>query len=199
MARKLNISLRGTTFEVEPVKLERKKLYGWVETRVITPEGGICTSASLNDDGVTVATGGSVKMGIITEDGKWAERDEFTTVDIDGNPVTGIPSSFDIGIHIHQPASEEDILATEITSVYQLNAEGDNELITALGNEIYTFPWSYRGGLPSTAFIVAIGPQVFILAGTPFPIEYVDLAENSVFEDDSEEEFESDDLDFSMF
>ncbi len=199
MARKLNISLRGTTFEVEPVKLERKKLYGWVETRVITPEGGICTSASLNDDGVTVATGGSVKMGIITEDGKWAERDEFTTVDIDGNPVTGIPSSFDIGIHIHQPASEEDILATEITSVYQLNAEGDNELITALGNEIYTFPWSYRGGLPSTAFIVAIGPQVFILAGTPFPIEYVDLAEKSVFEDDSEEEFESDDLDFSMF
>ncbi len=199
MARKLNISLRGSTFELEPIKLERKKLYGWVETRVTTPEGGICTSASINDDGVTLAAGGSVKMGIITDDGKWAERDEFVTVDIDGNPIEGVPSSFDIGIQLHQQASEEDILATEISTVYQLNAEGDNELITALGDEIYTFPWSYRGGLPSTAFIVAIGPQVFILAGTPFPIEYITLDDHSMLDDDAEEEFESDDLDFSMF
>ncbi len=199
MARKLNISLRGSTFELEPIKLERKKLYGWVETRVTTQEGGICTSASINDDGVTLAAGGSVKMGIITDDGKWAERDEFVTVDIDGNPIEGVPSSFDIGIQLHQQASEEDILATEISTVYQLNAEGDNELITALGDEIYTFPWSYRGGLPSTAFIVAIGPQVFILAGTPFPIEYITLDDHSMLDDDAEEEFESDDLDFSMF
>ncbi len=199
MGRKLNISLRGTTFEVEPIKLERKKLYGWVETRVTTPDGGICTSASLNDDGVTVATSGSVKMGIITEDGQWAEREDFTTVNIDGNPVQGVPSSFETGIDLLQPACEEDILTTQISSVYQLNSEDNNDLITSLGDEIYIFPWSYRGGLPSTAFIMAIGQLVFILAGTPFPLEYVDLAENSVLDDDSEEEFESDDLDFSMF
>ncbi len=199
MARKLNITLQGSNFELEPIKLERKKLYGWVETRVTTPEGGICTSASLNDDGVTVAAGGSVKMGIITDDGKWAERDEFITVDIDGNPVKGVPSSFDTGIELLQRAFEEDILSTDITTVYQLNGEGDDTLIADLGDEIYTFPWSYRGGLPSTAFILAIGPQVFILAGTPFPLEYVALDENSMLDDDTEEEFESDDLDFSMF
>ncbi len=199
MARKLNITLRGTTFEVETVKLERKKLYGWVETRVSTPEGDICSSASLNDDGVTIAASGCVKTGIVTDDGNWAERDEFVTVDKDGNPVEPVPSSFDTGLLLDTPATAYDILETEITTVYQLDGDGDDALIAALGDEIYTFPWSYRGGSNSDAFIVSIGHEVFILAGTRFPIEYLSLDDNSVLDDGTEEEFESDDLDFSMF
>lgn len=199
MARKLNITLRGATFEVEPVKLERKKLYGWIETRVTTPEGELCTSASLNDDGVTVAASGCVKSGIITDDGNWAERDEFITVDMDGKPVEAATSSFDTGIQLTEHATPDDILATEITTVYQLDGEGDDSLIAALGDEIYTFPWSYRGGTNSTAYLLSIGHEIFILAGTSFPIEYIGYEDNSALDEEGEEEFESEDLDFSMF
>lgn len=199
MARKLNISLSGTTFEVEPVKLERKKLYGWTEIRVTTPEGEFCSSASLNDDGVTIAAGGCVKTGIITDDGYWAERSEFKTVDTDGNEVEAMPSSFDTGIQLTSEASADDILATEITAVYQLDGEDDDKLIAALGDKIFTFPWSYRGGSSSTAFLVSIGHEIFIMAGVPFEIEFVSLNDNSTLDDETEEEFETDDLDFSMF
>lgn len=85
MARKLNITLRGTTYEVEPVKLERKKLYGWVETRVTTPERG-CLRVSFAQRRRRYHRSRRlcVKQGIITDDGNWAERSEFITVDAEG-------------------------------------------------------------------------------------------------------------------
>lgn len=199
MARKLNIALRGATFEVEPVKLERKKLYGWVETRVSTPDGQICASASLNDDGVTVAASGCVKTGILTGDGSWAERSQLIAVGQDGKPAPLAPSSFDTGIELTETATVDDVMDIKVESVYQLDGEDDDALIKALGSEIYTFSWSYRGGNSYKAFIISIGHEIFIMAGQPFPIEYVGLDEASSLDDEAEEEFETDDLDFSMF
>ena len=54
MAKQLDIRINGRSFSVYPTKLERKKVYGWNELRVVTPDGTPCQQAGLNSDGVTI-------------------------------------------------------------------------------------------------------------------------------------------------
>lgn len=54
MAKTLNFIIGSNHFSLSPVKVERKKLYGWTEMHVLTPEGELCSSAGLNSDGVTL-------------------------------------------------------------------------------------------------------------------------------------------------
>lgn len=53
MAKQLDIRINGRSFYVTPIKLERKKVYGWNELRVVTPDGDLCQQAGLNSDGIT--------------------------------------------------------------------------------------------------------------------------------------------------
>lgn len=54
MAKDLTFILNVTNYAAESEKVERKKLYGWVDTRVTDDKGGECQLAYLDDSGATI-------------------------------------------------------------------------------------------------------------------------------------------------
>ena len=95
MAKQLDIRIDRRSFTVYPTKLERKKVYGWNELRVVTPNGTPCQQAGLNSDGVTIIPNGNIKNGMLSKDGLWMERSELIAFDANGNMAQAVSSSFD--------------------------------------------------------------------------------------------------------
>jgi len=200
MAKDLNLVMGASKFAVAPVKLERKKLYGWTELRVQEPDGAICRQAGLGSDGQTIVPKGAVKIGMVRDDGLWMEKSELKAVHADGTEVVPVPSSFDADIALTEKTTSEALLNHIITSVYQLNGDNASELTAALGTDIYTFPFSYRGGAEaSTAFLLVGGTTPYILVGQEAQFDFIGLEEQGVLDEPEDEiAIEDDELDFSM-
>jgi len=200
MAKDLNFVLGASKFAAAPVKLERKKLYGWTELRVQEPDGTVCRQAGLGSDGQTIVPKGAVKTGMVKDDGSWMEKSELKAVHADGSEVVPVPSSFDADIALTEKATSEALLNHVISSVYQLSGDGAAELAAALGSDIYTFPFSYRGGAEaSTAFLLTNGATPYIFVGQEAQFDFIGLEEQGVLDEPEDEiSIEDDELDFSM-
>ena len=69
-----------------------------------------------------------------------------------------------------------------------------------LGSDIYTFPFSYRGGAEaSTAFLLTNGATPYIFVGQEAQFDFIGLEEQGVLDEPEDEiSIEDDELDFSM-
>lgn len=201
MAKDLNIVLGGSTYPLSPTKIERKKLYGWTEIRATDPEGNICRQAGLDSNGVTIIPKGATKMGMLREDGNWMEKDELEARHADGTKAEPVPSSFNGDIVLNRKVEEEYLLDRIITTVYQLEGNGAEDLAKAIGTDIYAFPFSYRGGYEdSDGILIGNGTTPFIFVGEKAQFEMIGLEEQGVLDEPEEEvSIEDDELDFSMF
>ena len=132
MAAALKFSLKGTEYEAVPVKLERKKLYGWTDVVATDAAGNVCTTAQVDPDGELIVPPGAVKSGILDEDGAWVDRSELVAVDAEGKELPIVPSSFGQTIELKDKAWK---------SVYQLD---NPDLAAAVGKDIYSFTFNYR-------------------------------------------------------
>lgn len=201
MAKNLNLVLSGHVFSLAPTKVERKKLYGWTEMRVTDTDGVVCRQAGLDSNGVTIIPKGATKIGLLRVDGNWMEKDELQAVYPDGSVAEAIASSFDADIVLDHKVTAETLLDHVISSVYQLAGDEVTQLAAALGNDIYSFPFSYRGGYESAnGFLLSNGTVPFIFVGAEAQFEYIGLEEQAVLDEPEDEvEIEEDELDFSMF
>ena len=202
MAKALNLVLGSRKFELSPTKIERKKLYGWTELRVTDPDGIVCRQAGLDSNGVTIIPKGATKLGMLRADGNWMEKDELQVVRDDGTAAELSPSSFDTEIKLDTKATAETFMNSIISAVYQLDGTDAETLAKEIGNDIYQFPFSYRGGYDvGDGFLIGNGTTAFIFVGTEAQFEFIGLAEQAVVDepDDEAAEEESDELDFSMF
>ena len=108
------------------------------------------------------------------------------------------PSSFDAPIELNQKATAQEFLDNEWESVYQLvNAD----LSAAVGDDIYRFSFSYRGGTNlNDAYLLNTPNGLFLFAGIHQDFPLVSLAEETTIDDlDEGMDEEIDELDFSMF
>lgn len=200
MAKQLDIRIDRRSFTVYPTKLERKKVYGWNELRVVTPNGTPCQQAGLNSDGVTIIPNGNIKNGMLSEDGLWMERSELIAFDAHGNMVQAVSSSFDTGIDLLEKTTVEDLLDHNLASVYQLLGEDSLLLSSKIGDDIYKFAFSYRGGYElNTAFIITNGPNVFIIVGNDGNYDYIGLEQQGVLDTVEDEICLEEAMDFAMF
>lgn len=198
MARQLTFKIGNDAFDVTPVKVERRKIYGRSELRVTDAAGNVCRQCGINNDGTTMVEQGCVKSGILTLEGMWTDKAELIAVDKDGRPLTQIQSSFDDEIILQETATVEDLLNLKVLSVYQL-ADVDAALIATVGDEIYAFPFSYSGGYEYLkAYLLVSGGALYIIAGTPCTFEYLPLNQSGEIDMDVDAEVD-DELDFSMF
>jgi len=204
MAKEIKFAINGDEFAAEPVKIDRKKLYGWSEIHAFDDEGNECTLVSTDSSGTIIIPKGGVGLGIVSGTGKWVERSALKTVKADGGQAELIPSSYGVVNALDRKASEEELLDCSITAFYHMQAGA--ELISAIGNDIYRFDYCYRDSYEtSPAFLLASEvdgkKELFMMIGTENEFDYIGLSELAVADDDEEadDEEEGGDLDFGMF
>jgi hypothetical protein len=201
MAKQLVLQLLGADYPLFLSKVERSDLYGFIETEILDSQGRKCAKGILADDGQTLIGAGGTAFASLSADGSWLEKSELTPVDVQGKKIEPISSSYDAPIPLVGKATIDEYLSHNIRAVYQLTTDADlAPLLDELKKgTIFTFPYSYRGGLEADAgfLLLAADGTPFLAVGTPTNLQFVGL-ESSPVEDDAPAQEESDDLDFGM-
>ncbi|MEM8670364.1 MAG: hypothetical protein AAGG48_22760 [Planctomycetota bacterium] len=186
-------------------KVDRSKLYGYKELEVLDENKRLCELATLADDGRTVVGRGGTGLGQLDADGLWTEKSDLKPVDLHGDEIEPVPSSFSKPIKLFDTATPEDYLSHNVRLVYLLEIE-ESEHFESLREEldrgtIFTFPYSYRGGLEADAGFLLKGDDgnLFLAVGDPCEVEFIGLTQQAaVAVEDEEGVDETDLMDFDM-
>ncbi len=205
MARSLVLRHNGVDIPVNPWKVDRDRLYGFVEREVVDDAGRPCELFTLAADGRTLIARGGTCLAVISAEGEWIEKSRLTAVDLEGRPMSAVPSSYSAPIPVERTATIDEYLAHDIRLIYRIDLEtsAPDLLADLRKGTIYSFPYSFRGGIePDAAFLVCNADgEPFMLVGNPTEFHFVGLAESSGVEeaDATETAAEEDDaLDFGM-
>lgn len=198
MAKDLIFNLSGIEYAAAPIKLERKKIYGWSEIVATNKEGEVCQSAYLLPDQALLVPSGGYKQGTVDDAGKWIDKSELKACDAEGNELPTYASSFDAPIELGEIVTLEEFLDNDWESIYQLT---NPELAAVVGDNIYKFEFFYRAGANhNDGYLINTPGGLFLFAGDKQEFQMLALADETVIDDLEEEvEEEIDDLDFSMF
>jgi hypothetical protein len=183
-------------------KVDRTKLYGYKELEARAEEG-VCDLATLADDGCTLIARGGTGLGQLSADGEWCDKKSLRPFDVEGKEITPVPSSLNAPIQLNQTVPPEVYLSHNIRLVYHLVTEDDHAPLSEQlkGGAIYSFPYSYRGGLVADAGFLLMGEtgDLFLAVGAPTKLEFIGLQQvaATTIEDEVEEE-DSDSMDFDM-
>jgi hypothetical protein len=201
MARSLSFSINQNEYPASPVKVDRKKLYGWSETVAIDDNGRECKLVSMDETGTFIIPKGGLGLGVLSPEGSWVDRKELKAVTLSGEDAELMPSSYDSCITLDQKVSPEEFLDYSILSFYQIYA--DPALMQELGDDIYTFTYNYHAGyVGQQAFILRSEDSLFMLVGFLSAFEMLSLDESGsidVEEGAEDDEDDDGDIDFSMF
>lgn len=201
MPKQLNFSLNGEESAFAINKVDRSKLYGYKETEVLDENDSPCEFAVLAEDGSTLIGGGDVGMGYMTADGLWTSKSELKPVDIEGNEITPVKSSFDGVIQLDQKADADDFLGHNIRLVYSLEASvfSKNLKDELEAGQIFKFPYSYRGGLEADSGFLLQGEdkEFYLVVGDELEIDFIGLKQVATPVSDEEVD-ESDLMSFDM-
>lgn len=201
MARLVKFFIEKESFEAAINKLDREKVYGWTEMLATDANGNVCQTASLLNDGRTmVATGGIAQK---TVDSQNLEVDKSTLIaklpDL-SNAVLQ-PSIYDQPVTF-SIASIEDLLDLDVTSVYELAFDSEEEKsklkLKFSKDTVYTFLFNYRTDYEAAdAFIIYNGSEFFILTGNKNQFKFLtnEIVEPIVVE---ENDLSEEELDFGM-
>ena len=198
MAKDLIFNLSGIEYAAAPIKLERKKIYGWSEIVATNKEGEVCQSAYLLPDQALLVPSGGYKQGTVDDAGKWIDKSELKACDAEGNELPTYASSFDAPIELGEIVTLEEFLDNDWESIYQLT---NPELAAVVGDNIYKFEFFSRAGANhNDGYLINTPGGLFLFAGDKQEFQMLALTDETVIDDLEEEvEEEIDDLDFSMF
>jgi hypothetical protein len=210
MAKPLVLEFRGRQVSLGLQKIDRTKLYGYVDTEVVDAAGKPCELGTLLGDGHSLVGKGGTGLAYLSQDGLWRKKADLRPVDRDGNPIPTAKSTFDTVVPLTDPATIDDYLSHNIHLIYMLTHEQPegmpsqpfDELVEDLrAGTIYRFPFSYRGGVSASVGFLLIGGDgnLFLCVGVPTAFEFVGLkATAPVVTDPAEEAVEEDAMDFSL-
>jgi len=203
MAKPLVFQFDGATVECEMQKVDRSKLYGYKEVEILDEHGTKCEVATLADDGHTLIGRGGTGFAYLSSDGQWCDKSQLQPVDLEGNSLVPVPSSFSAPISLtdEQLTTADDYLMHTIRAIYQMDLPDSNLLLRIQQGAIYKFLYSFRGGLESdTAFLLANDAgSVFMAVGRPASAGFVGLQQVPIAADEeSVDEEDGDDMDFGM-
>src|SRR3982750_3179280 len=184
MARALVLSLDGQEFPVSIEKIDRERLYGTVEIEAFDEKGKAATIKVLASDGKTLIDKGGTALTLVNEEGTSISRKELEAVDENGDPIEPVDSSFSHP-NVLSPAGAEDYLSHVVKSVYLVQPADEAPLDYLYDHlaagEMFSFPFSYRGGLDNdSAFVVGAGEDTFMVVGKPAALQYVRLNQAAV-------------------
>ena len=205
MARTLTFRHRGVDIAVEPQKVDRDRLYGVIESEVLDDAGLTCELFTLAGDGKTLIARGGTAQAILSAEGTWLEKATLAPVDLEGRPITPVPSSYAATVDLVKTVTIDEYLTHDTRLVYRIELGPDaSDLLEELrSGAIYTFPFSFRGGVEYDAGFLLCNQDgdPFMLVGTPTEIHFVGLSQTIAAEDADETGApadEDDAIDFGM-
>lgn len=205
MAKPLVVEFEGRSTNLSLEKIDRTKLYGYVETEVVDEAGKRCELGTLIGDGHSIVGKGGSAIAYLSHDGQWRKKAELRPVDIHGKVITPVKSSFDAPVTLDRQVTIDEYLSHNIHLIYRVEADAENAaLMKALrSGTIFQFPFSYRGGVEASAGFLLLGSDgnLFLCVGTRAAIEFVGLAATAPTVSDEIEAAapdEEDALDFSL-
>ena len=204
MAKPLIVEFHGKPLNLTLEKVERSKLYGYVETEVVDESGKRCELATITGDGHSIVGKGGTALAYLSTNGLWRDKAALKAVDVHGQVIAPVKSTFDAPVTLEKKATIEDLLTHNIHLIYRLTADGDDaELKRELHDgTIFQFPFSYRGGLEASAGFLLLGSDhnIFLCVGAPTKLEFVGMkATAAVVPDEQVAPAEEEDLlDFSL-
>ncbi|MDB2687377.1 hypothetical protein N9Y42_09220 [Mariniblastus sp.] len=179
MAKPIKFTFAGEKSVFEMHKVDRSRLYGYKELEVLDENGNACVLTTLAKDGQSLIGKGGTGIGYVDADGNWCDKDQMKPVDLQGNKITPVASSFAAPIELSEEASTERFLDHNIRLIYELDPEGITpELAKRLqAGAMFMFPYSYRGGLEAdTGFLMTnAAGDIFFLVGDDSNIEFKSL------------------------
>lgn len=200
MAKNLTFVIDQQKFAAGIAKVDRDKVYGFVEEVVSDKDGNVCSTANILNDGQTLILSGATAMK--TVDANFVEVDKKTlkTIYLDGKDAVLIPSSYDAEI-ILKEAHLDDLFNLEVSTVYQLtweDATSKSAMLKLLENgKLFQFVFNYRADYEGAdAIVISALEEVFVLTGRLLLFDYLEnktAAPITVEEDEVEEE-----IDFGM-
>ncbi len=201
MAKPLVLQFAGADLNFFMEKVDRSKLYGWIDVEALDDKGRRCELVTLAGDGRTVVGPGGTSFGYLSADGDWLDKKTLKPVDREGKPITPVNSTFSAPVPLSKKATIEEYLSHNIKAVYLLASENDLGALTAelKKGTIFSFPYSFRGGLEaSVGFLLASADGgLFLAIGEPTKIHFVVLEQAAALTEDETEETESE-MDFGM-
>jgi len=205
MPRQLVLNLDGHEFPVTLIKIDRDKLYGSVEVEAFDEKGREASLRVLAADGKTLIDKGGTSRATVDEKGNSVDRTSLSAVGEDGDAIEPVPSSFNEPNKLRR-AEIDDYLSQMFKSLYLIQpAEEGGDIKYLLdhldGEQLYTFPFSWRGGLEyDQAFVLGGGGDAFMVVGKPAAFEFVKLNQATALDNtgSEEEEISADDIDFDL-
>ena len=202
MAKNLTFVIDKNKFQAAITKVDRDKVYGFVEEAVTDKQGGICMSANLLDDGKTLILSGATALKTVNEKMEEVDKATLKTVYLDGSNAVLIPSSYDGEIKL-EPCSLDDLFDLQVDTVYQLIWEDETSKKEMLGllqdGNVYRFVFNYRADYEGAdAIVVGNGQDVFVLTGRLEPFEYLENKTVPPPEEPAELQTEQEEVDFGM-
>lgn len=183
-------------------KVDRSKLYGFKELDVRDDDGKTCELATLAGDGRTVVGKGGTGIGYLSVDGEWCEKASLRPVDLEGNDIEPVKSSFSAPVKLKDRITPDEYLNHDVRAIYVMDYDEEaNALVGELKQGvIFQFEYSFRGGLEADAGFLLMGADgnVFFAVGNPTNLEFVGLQESSGVAEEEGDDDGGDLMDFGM-
>ncbi len=202
MPKPIKFSFAGKESFFEMHKVDRSRLYGYKKLEVLDEHGNACDLNTLAKDGQSLIGKGGTGIGYVDADGNWCDKDQLSPVDMEGTPITPVPSSFEAPIELGDEATTEQLLDHNIRLIYELDS---SEISTALNKRLqsgatFMFPYSYRGGLEAdTGFLTTNSAgDIFFLVGDDCNIQFKGLLQTTPTDDLDDEDHDALLMDFDM-
>jgi len=202
MGKNLTFSIGKQTYSATPIKVDRDKVYGFVEHQVLDKNGNVCTTGNLLDDGQTLILSGATAMKTVNTQNTEVDKKTLKNVYMDGKDAVLVPSSYEGTIELVQ-AAMDDLFNLEVSSVYQLtweDADAKKGMLKELDKgQLFRFIYNYRADYKGAdALLLAAQNEVFVLSGRLLDFSYLENKTAAPIIEDESTEQEEEDMDFGM-
>ena len=178
MAKAIQFNAGKLTFAASLIKVDRDKVYGFIEVKVNDDKGNPCAMGSLLDDGKTIVLNGATANKTVDASFNELDKKELKVVYQDGKDAVLVPSSYE-GEVLLTETSLDDLFNLEVTSVYQLGFEDalqKKSVSDFLANgKVARFLFNYRADYEGAdAILIANSNGIFALTGRIIDFPYLE-------------------------
>ena len=202
MAKAIQFVAGKLKFAAVLTKIDRDKVYGFIEVKVNDDKGNPCVMGSLLDDGRTLVLNGATALKTVDASFNELDKKELKVIYQDGKDAVLVPSSYEGEVNLSQ-TSLDDLFNLEITSVYQLDFEDasqKNSVSDYLADgKVARFVFNYRADYEGAdAILIANADGIFALTGRIIDFPYLENILAPVAANLVEETIEEEAMDFGM-